>query len=229
MTFKDESKQAEFEAFAVYYRMVAQRPHSSQKMSRINQLESIMRGDFPGALQEMKIEQRKQQVERTAERKLGKPEGGALTRRDSSPAQSKQPQPGTGRYERLKAAGLLASQQQSAQSGKSAVAKIVAGGETAAGLTEKVKRRGKDIAAAGVTADELANVQLSTGATFDTDAGRTENNLEADVQGLNAKALVEKYGRDLIFEALVNAGENPDALTEKTDRQLANLLKRTAA
>ena len=77
--------------------------------------------------------------------------------------------------------------------------------------------------------DELANVQLSTGATFNTETGRMENNLEADAQNLNAKDLIEKYGRDMIFEALTNAGENPDALAEKTDRQLANILKKKAS
>lgn len=220
MIYKDEQKQAEFEAFAAYYRLVTQRPHTSAKMSRLNQLESIVRGDFPGALQELKSEQRKQVVERTAERKLGKPEGSALTRRGSLPV-VKLPQPGTARYERLKALGLLPSQQE--QSGKSEVVKVVAGGD-AKNFTEKLKRRTKEIAAIGMTADEL-----STGATFNTEAGRAENNLETDAQSLNAKDLVEKYGRDLIFEKLLELGETGDTLIEKTDRQLANLLKRIGA
>lgn len=226
MTFKDESKQAEYNAFAAYYRLVAQRPHTSAKMSRLNQLDSIMRGDFPGALQELKSEQRKQVVERTAERKLGKPEGSALTRRGSLPV-AKQPQPGTARYERLKAAGLLPSQQQAAQaqSGKSEAVKVVAG-DNAKDFTEKLKARTKEIAAVGVTADELATVQLSTGDDFNTDTGRTENNLVSDASELSAKDLVERYGRDLIFEHLFEAGFERDGLEQKTDRQLANTLKK---
>lgn len=221
MTFKDEQKQAEFEAFAAYYRLVAQRPHTSAKMSRLNQLDSIMRGDFPGALQELKSEQRKQVVERTAERKLGKPEGSALTRRGSLPV-AKQPQPGTGRYERLKAAGLLPSQQAAAQSGKLEAGKVVVGGEFVVGIAT-------DSNTLIMSEEAITSVQLSTAATFNTETGRTENSLEADAQILNAKDLVEKYGRDLIFEALTNADENPNTLAEKTDRQLANILKKKAS
>jgi len=229
MTFKDEQKQAEFEAFAAYYRLVAQRPHTSAKMSRLNQLDSIMRGDFPGALQELKSEQRKQVVERTAERKLGKPEGSALTRRGSLPV-AKQPVQGSARYERLKAAGLLPSQQAQAQSGRLEAGRVVVGGETAAGLTEKVKRRAKEIAAEiGITADELATVQLSTGDDFNTETGRTENDLVSDARELSAKDLFERYGRDLIFEHLFEAGFERDGLGQKTDRQLANTLKKHVA
>lgn len=224
MTFQDEQKQAEFNAFAAYYRLVAQRPHTSAKMSRLNQLESIMRGDFPGALQELRGEQRTKVIAQNAERKLGKPEGSALTRRGSLPAQ-KQPQPGTGRYERLKAAGLLPSQQAAVQSGKLEAVKVVAGGN-AKEVTEKIKARTKEIAAVGVTADELASVQLSTGDDFNTETGRTENDLIGDARELSAKELVERYGRDLIFEHLFEAGFERDGLGQKTDRQLANTLKK---
>ena len=220
MIFKDEQKQAEFDAFAAYYRLVAQRPHTSAKMSRLNQLESIMRGDFPGALQELKGEQRTKVIAQNAERRLGKQQGdGALTtRRDSSPV-VKQPQPGTGRYERLKAAGLLPGQQQD-QGSKSEAVKVVAGVD-AKDFTEKLKVRTKEIAAAGATA-----IDLSTGATFNIETGRTENDLFADASTLSGKDLAEKYGRDLIFEYLFNAGENRESLEQKTDRQLANILKK---
>lgn len=226
MTFKDEQKQSEFNAFAAYYRLVAQRPHTSAKMSRLNQLESIMRGDFPGALQELKGEQRTRVIADKAERKLGKQQGGALTRRDSSPVQSKPPQPGTARYERHKAAGLLPSQQaaQQAQSGKLEAAKVVAGGEPAEKPTRAKRAETKP-----EPIPELSTVQLSTGDNFNTETGRTENNLAADARELSAKDLVERYGRDLIFENLFEAGFERDGLEQKTDRQLANTLKKHVA
>lgn len=229
MTFKDEQKQAEFEAFAAYYRLVAQRPHTSAKMSRMNQLESIIRGDYPGALQELRAEQRIASAQQAQERQLGKQAGGGQqTRRGSSPV-VKLPQPGTARYERLKAAGLLPSQQAAQeQSGRLEAVKVVAGDDSK-NFTEKLKRRTKEIAAVGAKADELSTVQLSTGATFDTEAGRTENDMVQDAVNLNAKDLAAKYGRDLIFEKLLELGETGDTLIEKTDRQLANLLKRIGA
>lgn len=229
MTFKDEQKQAEFEAFAAYYRLVAQRPHTSAKMSRLNQLDSIMRGDFPGALQELKSEQRKQVVERTAERKLGKPEGSALTRRGSLPV-AKQPQPGTGRYERLKAAGLLPSQQAAqAQSGKSEAVKVVAGGEVPA--FEVVKTKGKIVSAKQnekgvIRSIEVEEKELAELGMDDYAKGLNMEDLRADAANLNAKELVERYGRDLIFEHLFDAGFERDGLGQKTDRQLANTLKK---
>lgn len=246
MTFQDEQKQAEYNAFVTYYRLVAQRPHTSAKMSRLNQLDSIMRGDFPGALNELKNEQRKQQVERTAERKLGKPEGSALTRRGSLPV-AKQPQPGTGRYERLKAAGLLPSQQAAAQSGKLEAVKVVAGGDLERGdlvVIEKGKAKkvkGIDMSKAVLVhgVDNIADLisesaiaeekALSEAGIEEYAKGLDREDLLAACKNSTAKEIVEKFGKQMIYDFLLDWGENPDALSEKTDRQLANTLKKHIA
>lgn len=43
---------------------------------------------------------------------------------------------------------------------------------------------------------------------------------------ISAKELVEKYGRDSIVERLIELGESAEDLESKTDRQVANLLKK---
>lgn len=50
-----------------------------------------------------------------------------------------------------------------------------------------------------------------------------------DALNLQAKDVVEKYGRDLLFEMLVDMGEPSESLEQKTDRQLANLLKKKSS
>lgn len=213
MTFKDEQKQAEFEAFAAYYRLVAQRPHTAAKMSRMNQLESIIRGDYPGALQELRAEQRIASAQQAQERQLGKHGGGALTRRGSSP-EPRQPRPA--------APGSQRAQRQAAreaQKSKSAAPVVVAADKP------KNQARGKAVKL-DLALTDTHDVKLSTGATFNVETGRTENDMVQDAVNLNAKDLVEKYGRDLIFEYLIVTGEDRENLEQKTDRQLANFLKR---
>lgn len=214
----DENKTKEYNAFSAYYAEVVKRPGTAATRSRLQQLRSIGIGDFGnGAFQEiLRAHKTQQSAEQTAERRLGKAPGGA-TRRNSSP-EVKLPTPGTGRYERLKEKGLLPGV-------KSVAPAVVAGGD-ATGFTENPKRRTKEVSAVGVTSDDLSTVQLSTGAVFNTETGATENDLFADAPNLSAKDLVEKYGRDLIFEYLFNAGEDRESMEQKTDRQLANILKK---
>lgn len=213
----DEQKTKEYNAFSAYYAEVVKRPGTAATRSLLNQLRTIAVGQFGnGPFQEILRANKTQGVEQATERKLGKQAGG-VTRRNSSP-EVKQPIPGTGRYERLKEKGLLPGV-------KSVAPAVVAGGD-ATGFTENPKRRTKEISAVGVTSDDLSTVQLSTGAVFNTETGATENDLFADAPSLSAKDLVEKYGRDLIFEYLFNAGEDREGLEQKTDRQLANILKK---
>lgn len=213
----DEQKTKEYNAFSAYYAEVVKRPGTAATRSLLNQLRTIAVGQFGnGPFQEILRANKTQGVEQATERKLGKQAGG-VTRRSSSP-EVKQPIPGTGRYERLKEKGLLPG-------GRSEASAVVAA-DDANVFTEKLKRRTKEIAAVGATADDISTVQLSTGSVFNTETGATENDLFADAPNLSAKDLVEKYGRDLIFEYLFNAGEDRESMEQKTDRQLANILKK---
>ena len=152
---------------------------------------------------------------------------GGSQRRNAPPQQGNAPQPGTPRYERLKAKGLLES--------KSEAVEVVAGGEP----EKKERQRTRKEIIEQVSSDyeseiKMQSVHLSTGAEFDTETGRTVNDLMADaaIKGageFSAKDLLEKYGdgaRDLIFEKLVELGHDADVLGEKSNRQLANLLKK---
>lgn len=226
MNFSEEKK-AEFEVFAAYYAIIAAKPYTSASRSLLNQLRSIAVGQYGnGAWQELVRNNRRQPVEQ--HERTVKMSGGSQ-RRNAPPQQGKAPQPGTPRWERLKSKGLLES--------KSAAHEVVAGGEASKQITKKIKSVANSIAELGKTADEVAeiitNIHLSTGATFDTETGRTVNDLMADaaIKGageLSAKELLEKYSRELIFEKLVELGHDADVLVEKSDRQLANLLKKEA-
>lgn len=233
MNFSEE-KQAEFDAFAAYYAIIAAKPYTSASRSLLNQLRSIAVGQYGnGAWQELVRNNRRQPAEQPE--RVVKMSGGSQ-RRNAPPQQGNAPQPGTPRYERLKAKGALES--------KLVAVEVVAGGETAEMITGKIKSIAKAISKSGKTADEISEfserpenfVHLSTGATFDTETGRTVNDLMVDaaIKGageFSAKDLLEKYGdgaRDLIFEKLVELGHDADVLGEKSDRQLANLLKKEA-
>lgn len=221
MTFNNEQKQAEFDAFKTFCEIFAKRKQDSIKSSGRNQLSSFTAGQYGGdAQQEIKKVLNAGNVPKlqSKEIKLGKPSGGGSSRRSQSPGQPTAPKPGSPRDLRLK--------ERAEREGRLAVPVVVAGGETAESLIEGTKRASKIIRQAGATADELLQVQLSTGAIFDTETGQTERLVFADAADLSAKELVEKYRRDLIYEYLFNAGESAENLDQKTDRQLANILKR---
>ena len=57
-------------------------------------------------------------------------------------------------------------------------------------------------------------------------AAEPAEDLNTDAPNLSAKDLVEKYGSEAIAARLVELGEDAERLAEKTDRQLANLLKK---
>lgn len=214
ITFKDENRQAEFEAFAAFYALVAKRPFTASKRSLINQLHSIANAQFGGGaaseLSRANPYTGIQTEQPASERRLGKPGGDERARRGSSPNQSQPNNPAA----KAREARIAARQVQESRS----AAPAVVAADSLVNTPPKI----------AVKQPELKQVQLSTGATFDVDEGRTSDALPSFVDAANfsAKELVEKYGRDVIYEYLLSAGYDADNLSDKTDRQLANLLKK---
>ena len=107
------------------------------------------------------------------------------------------------------------------QSDRLGAGKVVAAGDK--DFTEKLKVRTKEIAAVGVTSDELENVQLSTILdSFDA----VSDGILADAADLDWKELLKKYDQSAIYEVLLTMGETEETLQGKTPRQLANTLKK---
>lgn len=213
MTFQDEQKQKEFEAFSAYYEQVTKRPHTAQARSLLNQLRTIAVGQYGnGAWQELNRAARVTSNTVSAERKLGKQSGGRSDRHSQSPT-GRPPKPGSDRAKRLA--------EMAQQSDRLGAGKVVAA-DNAKGVTEKVRVRAKDNATV-VTADELANAQLSPILdSFDAVSG----GILADAADLDWKELLRKYDQEAIHEVLLTMGETEDTLQGKTPRQLANILKK---
>ena len=213
MTFQDEQKQKEFEAFSAYYEQVTKRPHTAQARSLLNQLRTIAVGQYGnGAWQELNRAARVTSNTVSAERKLGKQSGGRSDRHSQSPT-ARAPKPGSERAKRL---AEIAQ-----QSDRLGAGKVVAAGDK--DFTEKLKVRTKEIAAVGVTSDELENVQLSTiSDSFDA----VSDGILADAADLDWKELLKKYDQSAIYEVLLTMGETEETLQGKTPRQLANILKK---
>jgi len=213
MIFQDEQKQKEFEAFSAYYEQVTKRPHTAQARSLLNQLRTIAVGQYGnGAWQELNRAARVTSNTVSAERKLGKQSGGRSDRHSQSPT-GRPPKPGSDRAKRLA--------EMAQQSDRLGAGKVVAA-DNAKGVTEKVRVRAKDNATV-VTADELANVQLSTiSDSFDA----VSDGILADAADLDWKELLKKYDQSAIYEVLLTMGETEETLQGKTPRQLANILKK---
>ena len=213
MTFQDEQKQKEFEAFAAWYAEIAKRPSTSAHKSTINQLRDMgSRLYGSAAFQEVLRANRVANITVSAERKLGKQSGGRSDRHSQSPT-GRPPKPGSDRAKRLA--------EMAQQSDKLGAGKVVAA-DNAKGVTEKVRVRAKDNATV-VTADELANAQLSPILdSFDAVSG----GILADAADLDWKELLRKYDQEAIHEVLLTMGETEDTLQGKTPRQLANTLKK---
>jgi hypothetical protein len=213
MIFQDEQKQKEFEAFSAYYEQVTKRPHTAQARSLLNQLRTIAVGQYGnGAWQELNRAARVTSNTVSAERKLGKQSGGRSDRHSQSPT-GRPPKPGSDRAKRLA--------EMAQQSDRLGAGKVVAA-DNAKGVTEKVRVRAKDNATV-VTADELANAQLSPILdSFDAVSG----GILADAADLDWKELLRKYDQEAIHEVLLTMGETEDTLQGKTPRQLANTLKK---
>lgn len=233
MNFSEE-KQAEFEAFCAFVKEFAKRKYDSTMRSGKNQILSFANGQYKGGGLEIVRKLFKAEPLPKVERTV-KTSGGSQ-RRNAPPQQGNAPQPGTPRYERLKAKGRLES--------KSVTPGVVAEVEpekkerqrTRKEIVEQVSAYHKKELEAQIWERETPIIHLSTDAEFDTETGRTVNDLLADasIKGageFSAKDLLEKYGdgaRDFIFEKLVELGHDADVLGEKSDRQLANLLKKEA-
>ena len=213
MTFQDEQKQKEFDAFAAWYAEIAKRPSTSAHKSTINQLRDMgSRLYGSAAFQEVLRANRVANITVSAERKLGKQSGGRSDRHSQSPT-GRPPKPGSDRAKRLA--------EMAQQSDRLGAGKVVAA-DNAKGVTEKVRVRAKDNATV-VTADELANVQLSPiSDSFDAVSG----GILADAADLDWKELLKKYDQSAIYEVLLTMGETEDTLQGKTPRQLANTLKK---
>jgi len=219
MDFKDETKQAEFAAVSAFYTLVSKRPSNSVNKSLLNQLRDIIVRQFGnGAWQELHRATRNEAAETRREVQLvGKSTGGGLSsnrQRKPSPGTAKEAKPGTARAQRI--AARLGKEQ-----GGRSVAALVAGVKP---VTEKPKNIVQAVAAEDLVAGDLVAFN---------DANEVEKviwvNPFDDAASLSAKELVEKYGRDLIFEYLLNAGLEREDLEQKTDRQLANILKKHVA
>ena len=213
MTFQDEQKQKEFEAFAEWYAEIAKRPSTSAHKSTMNQLRDMgSRLYGSAAFQEVLRANRVANITVSAERKLGKQSGGRSDRHSQSPT-GRPPKPGSDRAKRLA--------EMAQQSDRLGAGKVVAA-DNAKGVTEKVRVRAKDNATV-VTADELANVQLSTiSDSFDA----VSDGILADAADLDWKELLKKYDQAAIHEVLLTMGETEETLQGKTPRQLANTLKK---
>ena len=213
MTFQDEQKQKEFEAFAEWYAEIAKRPSTSAHKSTMNQLRDMgSRLYGSAAFQEVLRANRVANITVSAERKLGKQSGGRSDRHSQSPT-GRPPKPGSDRAKRLA--------EMAQQSDRLGAGKVVAA-DNAKGVTEKVRVRAKDNATV-VTADELANVQLSTiSDSFDA----VSDGILADAADLDWKELLKKYDPSAIHEVLLTMGETEETLQGKTPRQLANILKK---
>lgn len=213
MTFQDEQKQKEFEAFAEWYAEIAKRPSTSAHKSTMNQLRDMgSRLYGSAAFQEVLRANRVANITVSAERKLGKQSGGRSDRHSQSPT-GRPPKPGSDRAKRLA--------EMAQQSDRLGAGKVVAA-DNAKGVTEKVRVRAKDNATV-VTADELANAQLSPILdSFDAVSG----GILADAADLDWKELLRKYDQEAIHEVLLTMGETEETLQGKTPRQLANTLKK---
>lgn len=201
MTFNDEQKQTEFDAFKSFCEVFAKRSFSGVKRSGMSQLNSFVVGQYGGDAQKEIRNIFKGAIPLRPERATVKPSGGG-SRRNQSPVTPKAPPKGSPRY-------LRNQEREAKQGGKSE--QVVAAVETIAPALEEIQ-------------DEIKNIGGNI-----VNVTATMRNLLGDAQIISAKDLVERYGRELIFEHLLNAGHDGDELEQKSDRQLANLLKKEAA
>lgn len=200
----DEQKQSEIAAFLALCVEVAKRPYNAKKRGAMNLLTSFASGQYGRDAHQAAIKSfGPPAATERQEIRVGKPSGEGR-RRNQSPELRAPGQMTEGRRERLLKKGVLEV--------RSAAAKVVAEGEAVDnGFLQE---------------ETISSVQLSTGAIFDTETGQTENNLTADAAELSAPQLVEKYGRAVLYAHLIELGKDASDLDQKTDRQLANIIKK---
>ena len=206
MIFDNEQRQAEWETFQAYYAAVSKRPFTASTRSVINQLDGIAKGQFGNAaFQELRRDNRR---EAPASPTMGKESGGGSSRRSQSPSPSK-PLPGSARAERLR---KLEEQKSRSETDVPVV-------EDSEPIERALANVAEQVAKAGATAEQLQWVNPPI--LSDADA------IAADAAELSAVALAEKYGREALLSFLISKGVSPESLEEKTDRQLANMVKKS--
>lgn len=200
----DEQKQAEIAAFLALCAEVAKRPYNAKKRGAMNLLNSFASGQYGRDAHQAAIKSFGQPAAtERQEIRVGKPSGEGR-RRNQSPELKAPGQMTETRRERLQKKELL--------EGRSAAAKVVAGAD--------------HVDNGFLQGETISSVHLSTGAVFNTETGQTENNLTTDAAELSAAQLVEKYGREVLYAHLIEFGKDAAELEQKTDRQLANILKK---
>lgn len=221
----DNSLTREFELFTALYAHVAKEKITPSQRMAIVKLNEICKSRYGAGELAALVRANKPAPQPQAERQIaGKERGDRSERRSPSPVKQVEP---TAQQKRL--ARIADRQGRQERVGKLAAHEVVA--------DKHPSRRVKQVVDAVLTEipetyfterqlSEIGGVQLSTGAIFSTETGRTENDLNTDARELSAKDLIEKYGRDLVFERLTELGEPVEMLEQKTDRQLANLLKK---
>lgn len=221
----DNSLTREFELFTALYAHVAKEKITPSQRMAIVKLNEICKSRYGAGELAALVRANKPAPQPQAERQIaGKERGDRSERRSPSPVKQVEP---TAQQKRL--ARIADRQGRQERVGKLAAHEVVA--------DKHPSRRVKQVVDAVLTEipetyfterqlSEIGGVQLSTGAIFSTETGRTENDLNTDARELSAKDLIEKYGRDLVFERLTELGEPAEMLEQKTDRQLANLLKK---
>ena len=240
----DNSLTREFELFTALYAHVAKEKITPSQRMAIVKLNEICKSRYGAGELAALVRANKPAPQPQAERQIaGKERGDRSERRSPSPVKQGEP---TAQQKRL--ARIADRQGRQERVGKLAAHEVVAD-------RPKRVRQFDEVAASKISDEEMrvtveklskieslppsnlktgqeyflnqeSEIQLSTGAIFSTETGRTENDLNTDARELSAKDLIEKYGRDLVFERLTELGEPAEMLEQKTDRQLANLLKK---
>ena len=209
--FNDTQKQSEFDALCEYCKAVANRPYSAAKRSLMAQLNSLASGQYGRAVQREVVAILKgvaptpapQPTERP-EQRLGKEQGGGH-RQNQSPETSK-PEP------------IAVQEAEAAHGGKLEAQEVVAGGEKESWDDYLVKEEeGQKHPGMVENLDQENDAEILI---EKIKAGKEE------VAALTAKEIIEQYGTEAIFGYLLSVGENGEELEEKSDRQLANLLKK---
>lgn len=205
----NEKNNLEAEAFLALCAELAKRPYSAQKRGAMNQLTSFASGQYGRETHQaaIKIFKENSPVIETAERKLsGKQSDDGLSRRNRSSG-PKTAKPASDR------AARIAERQE--REGRLVAPKIVAGGRS---RDESLIKKAPVV--------EATKPVVETKPKESPDVPEIGNDLLHDAVTISAKELTERYGRDPIVAYLLENGETEENLDQKTDRQLANLLKK---
>jgi hypothetical protein len=207
MTFKNEHLQNEWPHIEAAYKAIASRPNrTAETRSLLNQLRSIISGHYGnGALQQLlrDVKQEAKPESESRELKMGKQGGGALRRSQPPALHSLTPN----RKERLA--------QKAEREGRSGTPVVVAGGSLVV-----------DVPANTVAIEFVEPSDLQTGDTTFLAVSDGPNIAHDDISDLSGKEVAERYGREAMEAYLLSTGATSENLESKTDRQLANMVKK---